>query len=82
MFRISKFGVLTSRFLNLRYDVPICESCMFGTAIIRQFIIKVNKSCSVKKETENKPKSGVSVDQISIAARLSQAWCLTRVDDV
>ena len=34
MFRLSKPGVLPSRFIYLKYNVPICELYMFGTAII------------------------------------------------
>ena len=31
MFSLAKFGVLPSRSLDLKYDVPLCVSCMLGT---------------------------------------------------
>ena len=59
MFRLAKLGVLPSIPLDLKDDVPLCASCMFGTARRSQWITKVNKSCSIIKETYNKPVDGV-----------------------
>ena len=61
MFRLEKLGVILSRFLDLKDDLPLCESCMFGTASIRKRIVKVNNPVSTNKETENKTGAGVSV---------------------
>ena len=44
MFRLAKLGVIPSIFIDLRDDVPICESCIFGTSRRRQWIKKgINK---------------------------------------
>ena len=44
MFILAKPGVLPSIFLDLKYDVPLCESCIFGTSRRRQWIKKgINK---------------------------------------
>ena len=40
MFRISKIGVLPEIFLDMKYDVTIFAACMFGTAIVLQWITK------------------------------------------
>ena len=37
---------------------------MFGKSRRRQWITKENKSVSIRRETENNPGSGVSVDQL------------------
>ena len=62
MFRLAKLGVLPSRFLRLKGDVPLCESCMFGTERRRKWRKKWNKSGSIRKETDNNPGYGVPVD--------------------
>ena len=67
MFRLAKLGVLLSIFLDLKYDVPLCESLMFGTERRREWITKVDKPGSIRKETDNNPGYGVSVDQLQSA---------------
>ena len=62
MFRLAKIGFLPSRFLYLKYDVPLFASFMFGTSMGRKWITKGKKSGSIIKETDNHPVSGVSVD--------------------
>ena len=62
MFRIAKLGVLPSNFIDLKDDVHLCVSFMFGTSSRSQWITKVNKSGSISKETDNKPGDGFSVD--------------------
>ena len=64
MFRLSKLGVLPSRFLYLKGDVPLCTSLIFGTERKREKITKGNKTGSIRKETDNNPGAGVSVDQL------------------
>ena len=32
LFRLAKIGVFPSIFIDLKDDVPLCESCMFGTS--------------------------------------------------
>ena len=64
MFRLAKLGVLPSIFIDLKDDVPLCESCMFGTSRRSQLRTNGDKSGSIRNETDNKPGSGVSVDQI------------------
>ena len=67
MFILAKLGFLPSIFLDLKYDLPFCASCMFGTANSSKWITKGKKSGSVKKETENNPGNGVSVDELQSA---------------
>ena len=64
MFRLATLGVLTSRFIEFKYDVRLSASCMFVTERSMQWITKGNKSESISKYTENKPGSEVSVDQL------------------
>ena len=64
MFRLAKIGFLPSIFLDLKDDVPLCESCMFGTARRRKSIKKCKKSRSISKETENNLGDRVSVYQL------------------
>ena len=71
MFRLEKLVFLTSKFIYLNYDVPLCASCMFGTSSRRQCITKGNKSGSIKKETDNNPGAVVSVDQLQSAHKIS-----------
>ena len=61
IFRIEKLEVIPSRFLNLKDDVPLCTSCMFGAEMRRQRRTKGKKSGSIRKEMENNPGDGVSV---------------------
>ena len=50
MFRLSKLGVLPSIFIDLKDDVHLCASCMFGTERRRQHIKKgTNQGPQVKK---------------------------------
>ena len=64
MFILEKLGVLQSRYLELKDDMPLCESCMFGTSRRRQRRTKGKKSGSTNKETDNKTGAAVPVDQI------------------
>ena len=64
MFREEKLGVLPSRFISLKYFVPLCASFIFGTERRSKWKTKGNKSGSIRKETDNKPGYGISVDQL------------------
>ena len=64
MFRLEKIWFLPSIFIDLKEDVPICESLMFVKAKKRKYRTKGNNSGFIRKETDNKPWSGVSVDQV------------------
>ena len=61
MFRLAKLGVLPSIFIDLKDDVPICESYIFGTSRRIQLRTNGDKSGSIRNETDNKPGYGVSV---------------------
>ena len=43
MFRLEKLGFPTSIFIDLKDDVPLCESYMFGTSRISKWIAKGSK---------------------------------------
>ena len=64
MFRIAKLGFLPSLFLDLKYDMTLCVSCVFVTARRMQWITKGKKLESIRKEADNNPVSAVSLDQI------------------
>ena len=61
---MAKLGVLPSIFLDLKDDVTLCVSFMFVTASRSQYITKGNKSGSIRKETDNNPGGGASVDYL------------------
>ena len=67
MFRLEKLRVLPLRCIDLKDDVPLCKSCMFGTERRRKWKTKCKKSGSIRKETGNKPGYVVSVDQLQTA---------------
>ena len=64
MFRLVKLGSLQSIFIYLKDYLPLCVSCMFVTASIRQWRKKGKKAVSIRKETDNNPVDGVSVDRL------------------
>ena len=64
MFRLTKFGVLPSTFIDLKDYVTLCTSYIFGTSRILQWRKKVNKSGSIRKDTGNEPGDAVSVYQL------------------
>ena len=64
MFRIEKLGVITSIFIDLKDDMTLCESCMFGTPSRRQRRKKGKKLGSIRKETDCNTGARVSVDQL------------------
>ena len=43
IFRLAKLGILPSIFIELKYDLRLCASCMIVTASRMQWITKVNK---------------------------------------
>ena len=47
--------------------MPLCESCMFGTSRRRQWVKKWSKLGSTRKDTNSKPGSAVSLDQLRSA---------------
>ena len=67
MFILENPGVVPSRFLDLKYDVTLCASFMFGTASRRQWRKKGNKSGSIRKETDNNLVYWLSIDQLQSA---------------
>ena len=46
------------------YDVPLYASCMLVIARRNQWRTKGNESWSVRKDTDNNPGPGVSVNQL------------------
>ena len=64
MFRLAKLGVPPSIYLDLKDDVPLCASCMFGTARRGERRTKGKKSGSIRKGADNGPGAYVSLDQI------------------
>ena len=67
IFRLEKLGFLPSISLDLKYYVPLCVSCVFGTTRRRQWITKGNKPGYIIKDTDNNPGNGVSLDQLQSA---------------
>ena len=63
MFILVTPGVLPSRFLHLKDDVPLCESLIFVAERISKWRTKGKKPGYIRKETGNNPLSEVSVDR-------------------
>ena len=67
MFRLSELEALPSRCIDLKDDVPLCVSCMFGIERRRQRRKKCKIPGYISKEIENKPGAIVSVYQLQSA---------------
>ena len=64
MFWLAKLGVLSKWSLGLKDDMPLCTSWMFGTDSCWKCKTKGNKWGYIHNDTDNKPRYGLSVDQL------------------
>ena len=64
MFILAKIRIIPSIVLDLKDDMTLCASCVFGTARKIQWITKGKRSGSIRKDTDNKSVYRVSVDQL------------------
>ena len=63
MITLTKKGKLNRKFAKLKHRLPVCMSCMFGTAHRKSWRSKGEKG-SIRKPTDNAPGKCVSIDQI------------------
>jgi hypothetical protein len=63
MIRLAEKGKLNRKFAKLKHRLPVCMSCMFGTAHRKPWRSKGEKG-SMRKPTDNAPGKYVSIDQM------------------
>jgi hypothetical protein len=63
MIKLAKKGKLNRKFAKLKHRLPVCMSCMFGTAHRKPWRSKGEKG-SIRKPTDNAPGKCVSIDQM------------------
>ena len=63
MITLAEKGKLNRKFAKLKHRLPVCMSCMFGTAHRKPWRSKGGKG-SIRKTTNNAPGKCVSIDQM------------------
>ena len=63
MITLAEKGKLNRKFVKLKHRLPVCMSCMFGTAHRKPWHSKGEKG-SIRKPTDNAPGKCVSIDQM------------------
>jgi hypothetical protein len=63
MITLAEKGKLYRKFAKLKHRLPVCMSCMFGTAHRKPWRLKGGKG-SIRKTTDNAPGKYVSIDQM------------------
>jgi len=63
MITLAEKGKLNRKFAKLKHRLPVCMSCMFGTAHRKPWRSKGEKG-SIRKPTDNVPGKCVSIDQM------------------
>jgi hypothetical protein len=63
MITLAEKGKLNRKFAELKHRLPVCMSCMFGTAHRKPWRSKGEKD-SIRKPTDNAPGKCVSIDQM------------------
>jgi len=63
MITLAEKGKLNRKFAKLKHKLPVCMSCMFGTAHRKPWRSKGEKG-SIRKPTDNAPGKCVSIDQM------------------
>jgi hypothetical protein len=63
MIMLAKKGKLNRKFAKLKHRLPVCMSCMFGTAHRKPWRSKEEKD-SIRKPTNNAPGKCISIDQM------------------
>ena len=64
MYKLIKIGILPKRLAKAEQSKIVCIACQFGKAHRRPWKTKGSTGGSIRKETEQKPGDGTSVDQI------------------
>ncbi len=63
MITLAEKGKLNRKFAKIKHRLPVCMSCMFGTAHRKPWRSKGEKSL-IRKETDDAPGKCVSIDQM------------------
>jgi hypothetical protein len=63
MITLAEKGKLNRKFAKLKHRLPVCMSCMFGTAHRKPWRSKGEKG-SIRKPTDNAPGKCISIDQM------------------
>ena len=63
MIVLAEKGRIKKKFAKLKHRLPVCMSCIFGTAHCKPWRSKVSKG-SIRKESDNAPGKCVSMDQL------------------
>ena len=63
MITLAEKGKLNRKFAKIKHRLPVCMSCMFGTAHHKPWRSKGEKG-SIRKETDDAPGKCVSIDQM------------------
>jgi hypothetical protein len=63
MITLAKKGKLNRKFAKLKHKLPVCMSCMFGTAHRKPWHLKGKKGL-IRKPSDNAPGKCVSIDQM------------------
>jgi hypothetical protein len=66
MITLAEKGRIQKKFAKLKHQLPICMSCVFGTAHRKPWRSKSSKG-SIRKESNNAPRKCVSMDQLVLA---------------
>ena len=64
IFMLSQMGLLPKSLLKCQDNVPLCVACQFGSAHRRPWRVKGKKSGTIRKEKEEQPGDGQSIDKI------------------
>ena len=63
IFQLVDQGILPSEFAQLKADIPLYDSCIYGKSHSKAWLIRVKKS-EIRKYTNNAPGKGTSTDQL------------------
>jgi hypothetical protein len=63
MITLAENGRIKKKFAKLKHRLPICMSCIFGTAHHKPWHSKGSKE-SIRKESDNAPGKCASMDQM------------------
>jgi hypothetical protein len=63
MITLAEKGQIKKKFAKLKHRLPICMSCIFGTAHHKPWRSKGYKG-PIRKESDNAPRKCISIDQM------------------
>ena len=63
MFQLVDQGIIPSEFAQLKADISLCDSCIYGKAHRKAWRTHVKKS-AIRRDTDNTPGKGTSTNQL------------------